>query len=128
MRVFSCPSRRFHRLLLIVLAAGALTVGSVGMAPSQALAGTLVVPAWAFDRGNGRVHVDPETYADASPGGAAYRDAGGRRGLLNALVHDRRAAVLVRLVPSRDGQLRSHSACNGPVHLAHIRALQNARP
>jgi len=33
----------------------------------EAEAGSLVIPAWAFDRGNVRVHADPAKYADAGP-------------------------------------------------------------
>ncbi|MBT3200238.1 MAG: hypothetical protein HN350_10000 [Phycisphaerales bacterium] len=36
-----------------------LTVCGVTLAPSTAAAGTIIIPAWAFDRGNGRVHADP---------------------------------------------------------------------
>jgi len=33
----------------------------------EAPAGTIEIPAWAFVRGNGRIHADPSEYADAGP-------------------------------------------------------------
>ncbi len=48
--------------------AGAYLVGcSVAFVPIPAEAGTLVIPAWAFDRGNAVIHADPAKYADAGP-------------------------------------------------------------
>jgi hypothetical protein len=45
---------------------------------TPAEAGSLVIPAWAFARGNGRVHADPDKYADAGPvvGGGPERPSG----------------------------------------------------
>jgi len=36
-------------------------------APPEAGAGTILIPAWAFDRGNGRIDADPSGFADAGP-------------------------------------------------------------
>jgi hypothetical protein len=33
----------------------------------EATAGTIEIPAWAFIRGNGRIHADPAEFADAGP-------------------------------------------------------------
>jgi len=35
--------------------------------PPQADAGTIIIPAWAFSRGNVQIHADPGKYADAGP-------------------------------------------------------------
>jgi hypothetical protein len=35
--------------------------------PSPAEAGTVVIPAWSFARGNVQIHADPAQYADAGP-------------------------------------------------------------
>ena len=56
---------RSHRLTLIVLALGFLAVCSVAPAPDLAEAGTLTIPAWAFDRGNVRINANPDEFADA---------------------------------------------------------------
>jgi len=53
-------------LTLTVLAACFVIVSAAfPVAPAQA--GSLVIPAWAFDRGNVRVHANPDEYADAAP-------------------------------------------------------------
>lgn len=44
-----------------------LAVWLVAFAAAAAHAGTLEIPAWSFARGNGRIHVDPQGYADAGP-------------------------------------------------------------
>ena len=55
-------TRRSRLLALTVLAAASLA------APAAKVEGnSLVVPAWAFARGNGRVHANPNEYADAGP-------------------------------------------------------------
>jgi len=59
--------RRFFRLTMTVLAVACLAVWSVMLLPVPAEAGTLVIPAWAFARGNVEIHADPEKYADAGP-------------------------------------------------------------
>jgi len=51
----------------ITLAVACLAVWSVALPAPRAEAGSLVIPAWAFDRGNGRIDADPEKYADAGP-------------------------------------------------------------
>ena len=60
-------SRRSGRRALIALAAAGLAVLSVVFPAARAEAGTLVIPAWAFDRGNVRIHANPGQYADAGP-------------------------------------------------------------
>jgi len=51
--------------MLLVLATTCLAVCSVVLAPFSAEAGTILIPAWSFARGNGRIHADPGKYADA---------------------------------------------------------------
>ena len=67
MKTESHLPQRSSRLTLIVLAAACLAVSSVALPPTQAEAGSLVIPAWSFARGNGRIHVKPDEYADAGP-------------------------------------------------------------
>ena len=56
-----CPAA----LVVIVLAC--VAVCNVVFSPHRAEAGTLVIPAWSFARGNGRIYADPDKYADAGP-------------------------------------------------------------
>ena len=65
MRNESYPARRGRPI--VVLAVACLALYGVALSPSPAEAGSFVIPAWAFDRGNGRTHVDPDVYADAEP-------------------------------------------------------------
>ena len=58
----SCVSRRFRRVPLVVLA-----VWGLGFPAARVGAGSLVIPAWSFARGNVRIHADPGQYADAGP-------------------------------------------------------------
>jgi hypothetical protein len=58
---------RFHRLTLIMIFVALGAVWSVALVPGQAQAGTLVIPAWSFARGNARICADPAKYADAGP-------------------------------------------------------------
>ena len=51
-----------RRLLLMFLA-----VLLVALPAGRAQAGSLIIPAWAFDRGNVRIHANPDEYADAGP-------------------------------------------------------------
>ena len=46
--------------------------GSVSATAARVEAGSVVIPAWSFARGNARIHADPAQYADAGPvvGGA----------------------------------------------------------
>ena len=39
----------------------------LSVAPLSAKAGSLVIPAWSFARGNARIHTDPDNFADAGP-------------------------------------------------------------
>jgi len=50
------------RHVLILFAVSCAT-----LAPPRVDAGTIVIPAWAFDRGNGRILADPAGVADAGP-------------------------------------------------------------
>ena len=56
-----------RRLTSIVLAMGCLVVWSVALPPTRAEAGSLVIPAWSFARGNVRINANPNEYADAGP-------------------------------------------------------------
>ena len=60
------PWRR-RRSTLIVLAVACLAVCSVVFPPIQAEAGSLVIPAWSFARGNAQVYTSQDKYADAGP-------------------------------------------------------------
>ncbi|MDP6545087.1 MAG: hypothetical protein QGH60_13955 [Phycisphaerae bacterium] len=62
MKIESNPLSRSVRLTLMVLA-----VLSVAFPRTQARAGSLVIPAWSFARGNAKIHVDPNEFADAGP-------------------------------------------------------------
>jgi len=50
-------------LLMSVL----LVVGSIALPLPRAEAGSLIIPAWSFARGNAQIHADPSKYADAGP-------------------------------------------------------------
>jgi len=67
MPIESYLSRRSRRLALIVLSVGCLAVWGLAFPVARAEAGSLVIPAWSFARGNGRVYADPDQYADAGP-------------------------------------------------------------
>ena len=62
MRIESSPLLRSGWLTSIVLA-----VLTAALPLSQAQAGSLVIPAWSFARGNVRIHANPDKYADAGP-------------------------------------------------------------
>ena len=67
MKIESYPPRRSGRLALMVLAVACLGIWSVALPPGRAEAGSLVIPAWSFARGNARIYADPDKYADAGP-------------------------------------------------------------
>ncbi|MBL7133411.1 MAG: hypothetical protein ISS78_04880 [Phycisphaerae bacterium] len=71
---------RGRRLTSTALAVACLAVGGLALPVDRANAGSLVIPAWAFARGNGRIHADPAQYADAGPvvGGGPKRPWGWR--------------------------------------------------
>lgn len=52
---------------LAVLAVACLGAWSGALPPSRAEAGSLVIPAWSFARGNATIHANPHEYADAGP-------------------------------------------------------------
>ncbi len=56
-----------HRLTRVMFAVACFFVWSVALPSAPAEAGSLVIPAWAFDRGNVKIHADPGEYADAGP-------------------------------------------------------------
>jgi len=60
-------SRQRGRRASVAIAAACLAIWSVVFPATQAEAGSLVIPAWSFARGNGRIHTDPANYADAGP-------------------------------------------------------------
>ena len=53
--------------VLVALAMACCAVWSVALPAPRAEAGTLVIPAWSFARGNAQIHADPSRYADAGP-------------------------------------------------------------
>ena len=57
----------FRGWTLKMLAVACLAVWGVVLPASQAKAGSLLIPAWSFARGNARIHADPDQYADAGP-------------------------------------------------------------
>ena len=62
MKTESHLSSRSRWLMLTFLAISPVVLPAV-----RADAGTLVIPAWSFARGNGQIHADPDKYADAGP-------------------------------------------------------------
>ncbi|MDP6045949.1 MAG: hypothetical protein QGG25_10100 [Phycisphaerae bacterium] len=68
----------YERLALAVLALACLAVSSFAPPTERAEAGSLVIPAWSFARGNAKIHVDPNEFADAGPvvGGAEAKPWG----------------------------------------------------
>jgi len=56
-----------RRLTLAAFSAALGVVWIAAPAPERAEAGTLVIPAWSFDRGNVRIDADPDKCADAGP-------------------------------------------------------------
>lgn len=58
---------RTRTLLMVVFGKACLAVWLVAFPAARADAGSLVIPAWAFDRGNVQIHADPGEYADAGP-------------------------------------------------------------
>ena len=67
MTIESYLLRRSGQLTLIVFAMACLAAWSVVFTPARAEAGSLVIPAWSFARGNVRIHANPDEYADAGP-------------------------------------------------------------
>jgi hypothetical protein len=59
--------KRSRQPLRIARIAACFAVGSVMLPVSRAAAGSLVVPAWAFSRGNALIHASPDPIADAAP-------------------------------------------------------------
>jgi len=53
--------------LTLVLVAVACLVGGAAFSPAEAEAGSLVIPAWSFARGNMEIHTDSNQFADAGP-------------------------------------------------------------
>jgi len=64
MRMVLSMWRRFSSA---VLAVACIAVCSVAFSPIPAHGGTIEIPAWAFDGGNGKICADPEKFADAGP-------------------------------------------------------------
>ncbi|MHC4506642.1 MAG: carbohydrate-binding protein, partial [Planctomycetota bacterium] len=67
MKTGSCLPWRRGRSTSTVRAAACLAVWIVALATARAEAGSFVIPAWSFARGNGRIHANPARYADAGP-------------------------------------------------------------
>ena len=67
MKIESNNRLRFRRFISTVFAVATLAVGIAALIPDTAEAGTLLIPAWSFARGNARVYADPAKYADAGP-------------------------------------------------------------
>ena len=67
MRIESYLPWRSRRSTQVILAVACLIALSVAYPTHRAEAGTLVIPAWSFARGNGRIYADPDEYADAGP-------------------------------------------------------------
>ena len=66
------------RLMSILPVLACLSCLGFALRAQQAQAGSLLIPAWSFARGNARIHVDPNEYADAGPvvGGAEKKPWG----------------------------------------------------
>ncbi len=67
MSMESCLPWRRRPPVSVVLGVACLAVWSVALSPVRAEAGSIVIPAWAFDGGNVVIHADPAKYADAGP-------------------------------------------------------------
>jgi len=63
----SLSLQRSGRMTLTIIAAGCLVIAGIVFPTAIAEAGSLVIPAWSFARGNARIHADPDEYADAGP-------------------------------------------------------------
>jgi len=64
MIIESCPSKRFVR---VTLAVACIAFYGVALGPTEVRAGSLVIPAWSFARGNVQINADPDEFADAGP-------------------------------------------------------------
>ena len=67
MRIKSFLLRECRRLMMIVAIVASPAVSYIVFPASRAEAGTLVIPAWSFARGNGRIHAEAGRFADAGP-------------------------------------------------------------
>ena len=67
MRIEPLRSWRRRPRRLAVFAVALLAVCGVAFPAARAQAGSLVIPAWSFARGNARVYASPDQYADAGP-------------------------------------------------------------
>ena len=65
MRIESFLSWRSHRISLTSVGVACLAAWSVAIPMTRVEAGSLVIPAWSFARGNARIYADPDEYADA---------------------------------------------------------------
>ena len=63
----SCLPWRCRPRTSVVLGVAWLAVWCVALSPGRAEAGSIVIPAWAFDGGNVVIHADPDGHADAGP-------------------------------------------------------------
>ena len=58
---------KIRRCVLWSCLIGLVALAGAAFMPPRAEAGTIIIPAWAFARGNGRIHADPGKFADAGP-------------------------------------------------------------
>jgi hypothetical protein len=58
---------RSSRMTLMSLALTCVAVWSIAFGSTEARAGTLVIPAWSFARGNAQINANPAELADAGP-------------------------------------------------------------
>jgi len=65
MAIESFVSRPSGRLVSVTLIAACLAALGILIPPAEA--GSLVIPAWSFARGNGRIYADPGKCADTGP-------------------------------------------------------------
>jgi len=67
MSVTSDSRLRLRRFAFAVLSVACLSAWSIVLSPAATEAGSFVIPAWSFARGNVVIDADPEKYADAGP-------------------------------------------------------------
>jgi len=91
MRAGLFQTGRCRRSMLIVLAVVSFVVWNFTFSTTRVEAGSLVIPAWTFDRGNVEIYAGPDKYASAGPlvgGGPEASEGNPAKQLENAVEYD----------------------------------------